>query len=101
MFLFVVVPVFVCARLTIISSPTNHPIATNTTTIKLAFSSVSISLRHYLDDAAAGGAWRVHHGVIQKMPGSAPNDPATFSLVDHIAMPLAAGGGGGAAGGGG
>eukprot|EP00775_Hariotina_reticulata_P005531 gene5531-5767_t len=54
---------------------------------QLAFSSVSITLRHYLDDMATG-VWHLHHGVIYKVPGSAPNDPAAFELRDHFSVPI-------------
>jgi len=35
--------------------------------------------RYYLEDVAAK-RWRVHHGVIEKRLGSAPNDPNTFQV---------------------
>jgi hypothetical protein len=28
----------------------------------------------------AKGTWHVHHGVVRKQPGSAPNDPGTFTI---------------------
>ena len=54
---------------------------------QIAFSSVSLSLKHYLQDLAAG-TWHVHHGVIAKVPGSAPNDPTAFTLEEHFAIPV-------------
>jgi len=51
----------------------------------LAFSSVALSLKYYLEDAASG-KWRMHHGVIDKQPGSGPNDPGTFYLRDHMSV---------------
>ena len=42
----------------------------------------------YLEDLQAG-SFRVHHGVIDKRPGSLPNDPATFQVRDHVAMSIA------------
>eukprot|EP00884_Botryococcus_braunii_P011226 jgi/Botrbrau1/20103/Bobra.0173s0007.1 len=52
---------------------------------QIAFSSVSIALRYYLDDMASG-RFHVHHGVIEKQPGSLPNDPSTFKLRNHFAI---------------
>ncbi len=52
---------------------------------ELAFSSISITLQNYIQDLAAG-AFRVHHGVIDKRPGSQPNDPGTFALREHLAV---------------
>lgn len=54
---------------------------------QIAFSSVSITLRHYIADMASG-VWHMHHGVIDKVPGAAPNDPAAFQLKDHYEMPV-------------
>ncbi|GBF90822.1 nudix hydrolase, chloroplastic [Raphidocelis subcapitata] len=53
---------------------------------ELAFSSVSVALRAYCDDAAAGREGSYHHGVIRKQPGSAPNDPSSFELVDSFCV---------------
>lgn len=53
---------------------------------EMAFSSVSIALSSYVADLASG-AFRVHHGVIVKRPGSGPNDPGSFSLENHFALP--------------
>ncbi len=33
----------------------------------------------------------MHHGVIDKRPGSAPGDPGAFSLRDHLAMGVGVG----------
>ncbi|BDA50853.1 probable phosphatase NudJ at N-terminal half [Coccomyxa sp. Obi] len=53
---------------------------------KIAFSSVATALRFYVSDLEAG-CFHVHHGVIEKAKGSAPNDPGTFVLKDHFAIP--------------
>uniref|UniRef100_A0A061S4N4 Nudix hydrolase n=1 Tax=Tetraselmis sp. GSL018 TaxID=582737 RepID=A0A061S4N4_9CHLO len=50
---------------------------------ELAFSSVSIALRHYIEDLR-DGRFRVHHAEIEKLPGSAPNDPHSFRLRNHM-----------------
>ncbi|GFH23011.1 MutT/NUDIX hydrolase, partial [Haematococcus lacustris] len=55
----------------------------------LAFSSIAITLRLYQEDLAAGH-FRLHHGVIDKRPGSGPNDPASFVVRDHMALDLQA-----------
>ncbi|KAL4859456.1 Nudix hydrolase 23 [Chlorella vulgaris] len=52
---------------------------------QLAFSSVSIALKSYLQDLSSGRT-TVHHGVIQKAPGSSPNDPGSFRLVDSFEL---------------
>lgn len=54
---------------------------------QIAFSSVSITLRHYVADMASG-MWHMHHGVIDKISGAAPNDPAAFQLKDHYQIPV-------------
>ncbi|PRW58187.1 nudix hydrolase chloroplastic-like [Chlorella sorokiniana] len=51
----------------------------------LAFSSVSIALKHYVQDLERG-SFSVHQGVIQKQPGSGPNEPGSFQLVDHVQL---------------
>lgn len=56
--------------------------------MQVAFSSVSMALRFYVADMEAG-RFHVHHGVIQKAKGSAPNDPGTFELRDHFAIATA------------
>lgn len=55
---------------------------------QLAFSSVRVSLQLYLEDLAAGRRFRVHHGVIDKTPGSGPggSDPAGFAVRQHMEM---------------
>jgi hypothetical protein len=55
---------------------------------QIAFSSVSIALQAYCEDMASGAA-SYRHGVIRKTPGSAPNDPASFELIDQFTMQLA------------
>lgn len=55
---------------------------------QIAFSSVAVTLRYYLEDMAAGGRFRYHHGVIAKNPGAGPNDPSTFAVRDHLAYAL-------------
>jgi hypothetical protein len=67
------------------------PLPTLSNTPQLAFSSVSIALKAYTQDMAAGTA-SYRHGVIRKAPGSAPNDPASFELTDEFTMQLAPGG---------
>lgn len=52
---------------------------------ELAFSSVSLALRLYVDDVAMG-RFRFHHGVITKSPGAGPNEPGTFTLQHHMAL---------------
>lgn len=53
---------------------------------EIAFSSISIALRYYVDDMQKG-RFHVHHGVIDKIPGSQPNDPKSFVLRDHFSLP--------------
>jgi hypothetical protein len=55
---------------------------------QIAFSSIQIALRAYCDDLASGRA-SYRHGTILKTPGSAPNDPAAFRLVDCYAFEIA------------
>ena len=55
---------------------------------ELAFSSISVTLRYFLEDLQSG-RFRMHHGVIDKQPGSSPNDPSTFAVRDHMAFELA------------
>ncbi|GIL56244.1 hypothetical protein Vafri_11679 [Volvox africanus] len=52
---------------------------------EIAFSSVAVTLRLYCEDMRSG-AFRLHHGVIEKRPGSLPNDPGAFQLRDHVAL---------------
>ena len=53
---------------------------------QVAFSSVATALRFYVSDLEAG-RFHIHHGVIEKTKGSAPNDAGTFVLKDHFAIP--------------
>ncbi len=53
---------------------------------QIAFSSVATALRFYVSDLKAGRRYHIHHGVIEKAQGSAPNDPSTFVLRDHFAI---------------
>ncbi len=46
---------------------------------------MAITLQMWVKDLQQG-AFHVHHGVIDKTPGSSPNDPATFKLRDHFAL---------------
>jgi ADP-ribose/FAD diphosphatase len=48
---------------------------------EIAFSSVSIALKSYLEDREKG-EFKFRHGSIIKEPGSGPNDPGTFKLTD-------------------
>jgi ADP-ribose/FAD diphosphatase len=48
---------------------------------ELAFSSVSIALKSYLEDREKG-EFKFRHGAIIKEPGSGPNDPGTFKLTE-------------------
>jgi len=52
---------------------------------ELAFSSISITLQHYLEDMQSG-KYRLHHAEIEKLPGTAPNDPNSFRLVNHMSF---------------
>lgn len=54
----------------------------------IAFSSVQIALRAFCEDLEAGKT-SYHHGTIRKVPGSAPNDPTSFELIDHFVMDVA------------
>ena len=53
--------------------------------VQLAFSSVSLALKFFSQDMAAG-SWRQHHGTIAKRAGSGPNAAGSFELVDHFAV---------------
>mmetsp|Transcript_904 Transcript_904/g.2773 ORF Transcript_904/g.2773 Transcript_904/m.2773 type:complete len:292 (-) Transcript_904:501-1376(-) len=55
---------------------------------EIAFSSISLALRAFFEDLESG-KWHHHHAVIDKRPGSSPNDPGTFQLRDHITLTLA------------
>ena len=54
---------------------------------QVAFSSVSIALQHFQNDMLKN-KYHIHYGVIEKRPGSAPNDWAAFTLSSHIALPI-------------
>jgi len=54
----------------------------------LAFSSVTITLKHYIEDMKRG-EFHIHHAEIEKVKGSAPNDPHSFTLKNHMAFLLA------------
>ena len=53
--------------------------------LQLAFSSISTALRLYVEDLRRG-EFSVHHGVIDKVAGSDPNDPDAFQLRDTISL---------------
>ena len=53
--------------------------------VQVAFSSVAITLRCFAAEMQ-DGAFHVHHGTIEKIRGSAPNDPGTFVLQDHFSI---------------
>jgi ADP-ribose/FAD diphosphatase len=55
---------------------------------ELAFSSVALALQMYFDEVAAG-AFCVHSGAVVKQPGAGPNEPGSFQLTEHIAVPSA------------
>ena len=46
---------------------------------------MSTALRLYVEDLRRG-RFSVHHGVIDKVAGSLPNEPGSFELKDHIAV---------------
>ncbi|KAL4533843.1 hypothetical protein Ndes2437B_g03165 [Nannochloris sp. 'desiccata'] len=48
---------------------------------EIAFSSVSIALKSYLEDREKGD-FKFRHGSIIKEPGSGPNEPGTFKLTE-------------------
>ena len=52
---------------------------------QLAFSSISTALHLYVEDLRRG-EFSVHHGVIDKVAGSDPNDPDSFQLRDTISL---------------
>jgi len=54
----------------------------------LAFSSITITLQHFVEDMQAG-SFRLHHAEIEKIPGTAPNDPNSFRLINHMAFQVA------------
>lgn len=42
---------------------------------------------YYLQDMRSG-SFPMHHGVIDKVPGSSFNDPTTFCVRNHVTLPL-------------
>ncbi|KAG1673767.1 hypothetical protein FOA52_002336 [Chlamydomonas sp. UWO 241] len=54
---------------------------------QIAFSSVATSLTLYLQDRVEGH-FPMHHGVIDKIPGSSFNDSTTFRVRSHLSVPL-------------
>ncbi|XP_002988185.2 nudix hydrolase 23, chloroplastic [Selaginella moellendorffii] len=50
---------------------------------KIAFSTISVALKLYIQDYKAG-RFRVHSGVIDKRPGASPSDPQGFVLRDYL-----------------
>ncbi|KAK9839840.1 hypothetical protein WJX81_005356 [Elliptochloris bilobata] len=57
---------------------------------QIAFTSIGVALRHFVADMRSG-QYHIHHGVIAKVPGTQPNDPAGFQLVDHFAIATSVG----------
>ena len=53
--------------------------------MQIAFSSISIALKYYLEEMKTG-LFNCHHGVIEKKEGSAPNDPNSYRLRDYIKL---------------
>lgn len=54
---------------------------------ELAFSSVSIALKSYLEDRERG-QFHFRHGTIVKQPGSGPNEAGTFELTNVFTVPV-------------
>lgn len=54
---------------------------------ELAFSSVAMALKSWVTEKEAGGEFRFRHATIIKEPGSGPNDPGTFKLVEPFTVP--------------
>ncbi|MCO5555293.1 hypothetical protein L7F22_008838 [Adiantum nelumboides] len=52
---------------------------------QIAFSSISVALRLYVEDYKQGNL-KVHHGVIEKRTGASPSDPAGYAVRDHICI---------------
>ncbi|KAH7276496.1 hypothetical protein KP509_39G009400 [Ceratopteris richardii] len=50
---------------------------------QIAFSSVAVALKYYVEDYKAG-KFKVHHGVIDKQAGASPSDPSGFVVRNHI-----------------
>lgn len=53
--------------------------------VQIAFSSVSIALRYYMEEVKTG-VFKLHHGVIEKAEGAPPNDPSSYQLRDHLEL---------------
>lgn len=49
----------------------------------LAFSSILVTLKMYIEDMEAGGP-KFHYGVINKRPGTRPSDMSAYTLDDHL-----------------
>lgn len=49
----------------------------------IAFSSITVALKMYIEDVKAGHI-RHHHGVIVKRPGASPSDPTGYVVRDHL-----------------
>lgn len=63
---------------------------------QLAFSSVAVTLRYFLEDmealsAGKAAGYRMHHGVIDKRPGGGPNEPGTYAVRSHYQSVVTAG----------
>lgn len=52
---------------------------------QIAFSSISVALKLYVEDFKLGRI-KVHHGVIDKRVGASPSDPSGYAVRDHIAV---------------
>ena len=63
-----------------ISLPLNEPCI-----LQIAFSSVSIALQYYTEEAK-NGSFKLHHGVIEKAEDALPNDPSSYRLRDHLEL---------------
>lgn len=51
----------------------------------IAFSSITVALKMYIEDVKAGRI-KHHHGVIVKRPGASPSDPTGYFVRDHLAV---------------
>lgn len=52
---------------------------------ELAFSSVDVTLQHWVSDSRRG-SFGVHHGVIRKKPGASPRDRNAFEYRDNFEL---------------
>lgn len=52
---------------------------------RIAFSSVSVALKLYVEDVRLG-RMKVHHGVIEKRAGASPSDPSGYAVRDHLSV---------------